>query len=120
MNMKYFAVAALAAVVQSVDVTQAQPLGFGQIKSQTASQVKANLNENYFTQLLQQKTHVCAHTAIMNKDTTQPKFSTLYDELSESDPWTDTAFPADENALIWADAGEEWDTASDVDVWKRI
>ena len=56
----------------------------------------------------------------MNKDTTQPKFSTLYDELSESDSWTDTAFPADENALIWADAGEEWDTASDVDVWKRI
>ena len=119
MNMKYFAVAALAAVVQSVDVAQA-PLSFAQIKSQPVSQVKANLSGNYFTQVLQEKTHVCAYTAKMNKDTTQPEFSTLYEEVSDSDPWTDTAFPADENALIWADAGEEWDTASDVDVWKRI
>ena len=40
--------------------------------------------------------------------------------VSASNPWVDTSFPADKTSLVWADAAETWDSAADVEVWKRI
>ena len=56
----------------------------------------------------------------MNKDPSQPDFYNLIAELSATDPWTDTKFTADVNALVWADAGEYWDGANYTEKWVRI
>ena len=63
--MKYFAVAALMAVIKGLDVAPAQAPGLAQIKSHPVSQVRANLQQNFFTQLLKEKAkiHVCDWTA---------------------------------------------------------
>ena len=58
------------------------------------------------------KIHTCQFTAEMNKDPTQPNFYNLLAELTATDPWTDTKFTADENALVWEDAQESWRGAS--------
>ena len=48
--MKYFAIAALMAIVQGVDIAQTPTLGLAQIKSKAATKVQANLNNSFITQ----------------------------------------------------------------------
>ena len=47
----------------------------------------------------------------MNKDPTQPNFSTLYDQVSASSPWIDPWFPANKSSMVWPDVGEQWKTS---------
>ena len=44
---------------------------------------------------------MCDYTARRNKDPYQPSFSTLYDQLSPSNPWTDPWFPPNDSSLVW-------------------
>ena len=63
---------------------------------------------------------MCDYTAKRNKDTSLPTLESLQGTVSAASPWVDASFPADETSLVWADAGETWDTADEVTEWKRI
>ena len=100
-GMKSFAAVLIATTASAIEM-----------KSAPVTQVSANLN--YFTQVLQDKLHVCDFTAKRNKDPDQATMETLKDTISAYSPFVDTAFPANETSLIWTDVGESWDAAGDV------
>ena len=63
---------------------------------------------------------MCDFTAKRNKDPDQATLATLMETVTEATPFVDSAFPADETSLLWAEVGETWSTAGEVEVWKRI
>ena len=89
--MKYFTVAALAAVAQAAQITA--------------------LNEDA-------KVHTCAFTSNLNKAKDED-FATILAKHSAADPYTDASFTANESTLFWADAGEDWNKNVWVDGWGR-